>query len=114
MAHVLHHGRERRGREAGGGNIVEADNRDIAGNGEPRFPQRAHRADGNEVARGKDRIERLAAGELVAESHWLVADRQVQGRGRQGREWFDGLDEGVTGVDVDAGISICNWGSQSG
>ncbi|MEP6870170.1 MAG: biotin--[acetyl-CoA-carboxylase] ligase, partial [Novosphingobium sp.] len=22
---------------------------------------------------------------------WLIADRQTQGRGRQGREWFDGL-----------------------
>ncbi len=36
-------------------------------------------------------LTRLAASEPVAEGHWLVADRQVQGRGRQGREWFDGL-----------------------
>ena len=32
----------------------------------------------------------LAAGEHVGEGDWLVADRQRAGRGRQGREWFDG------------------------
>ena len=26
----------------------------------------------------------------MPEGHWLVADRQTAGRGRQGREWFDG------------------------
>lgn len=27
---------------------------------------------------------------MVAEGDWLVADRQTAGRGRQGRQWFDG------------------------
>ncbi len=38
-----------------------------------------------------DLINQLAAGSPVAQGDWLVADRQVAGRGRQGREWFDGL-----------------------
>ncbi len=33
---------------------------------------------------------RLRAGEMVDEGTWLVADRQTAGRGRQGRDWFDG------------------------
>ena len=37
-----------------------------------------------------DLAARLSAGEFVPEGHWLVADRQTAGRGRQGREWFDG------------------------
>lgn len=37
-----------------------------------------------------DLARRLREGENVAEGHWRVADRQVAGRGRQGREWFDG------------------------
>lgn len=32
----------------------------------------------------------LAAGKQIAEGWWLIADRQSAGRGRQGREWFDG------------------------
>jgi BirA family biotin operon repressor/biotin-[acetyl-CoA-carboxylase] ligase len=36
-----------------------------------------------------DLIARLAAGELVHERYWLVADRQTAGRGRQGRSWID-------------------------
>jgi BirA family transcriptional regulator, biotin operon repressor / biotin---[acetyl-CoA-carboxylase] ligase len=32
----------------------------------------------------------LRAGERVAEGEWLIARRQTAGRGRQGREWFDG------------------------
>ncbi|WP_086607635.1 biotin--[acetyl-CoA-carboxylase] ligase [Erythrobacter donghaensis] len=32
----------------------------------------------------------LRSGEGWAEGHWLVARRQTAGRGRQGREWFDG------------------------
>lgn len=32
----------------------------------------------------------LRAGDRVAEGDWLVADRQTAGRGRQGRQWFDG------------------------
>lgn len=38
-----------------------------------------------------DLIARLRAGEHVPEGSWLVADRQDAGRGRRGREWFDGL-----------------------
>lgn len=37
-----------------------------------------------------DLVSQLNAGEYVAEGDWLVADRQVAGRGRQGRAWFDG------------------------
>lgn len=37
-----------------------------------------------------DLLQRLAAGERLHEGYWLVADRQTGGRGRQGREWFDG------------------------
>jgi len=37
-----------------------------------------------------DLASRLSAGDPVAEGDWLVADRQSAGRGRQGREWFDG------------------------
>jgi len=37
-----------------------------------------------------DLIERLNAGDRIAEGDWLVARRQTAGRGRQGREWFDG------------------------
>ncbi|WP_374405514.1 biotin--[acetyl-CoA-carboxylase] ligase [Pelagerythrobacter sp.] len=37
-----------------------------------------------------DLAARLRAGEHVTEGDWLVADRQVAGRGRQGRPWSDG------------------------
>ena len=37
-----------------------------------------------------DRAARLRCGERVGEGEWLVADRQVAGRGRQGRPWSDG------------------------
>ena len=37
-----------------------------------------------------DLAAQVRAAEVVAEGHWLVADRQVAGRGRQGRSWFDG------------------------
>lgn len=37
-----------------------------------------------------DLLARLKAGEVVAEGHWLVADRQDAGRGRAGRVWSDG------------------------
>ncbi|MCP5396686.1 MAG: biotin--[acetyl-CoA-carboxylase] ligase [Sphingomonadaceae bacterium] len=37
-----------------------------------------------------DLLARLRGGERVAEGHWLVADRQTSGRGRHGRDWFDG------------------------
>ena len=36
-----------------------------------------------------DMLSRLSRGELVPEGHWLVADRQSAGRGRQGRSWID-------------------------
>jgi BirA family biotin operon repressor/biotin-[acetyl-CoA-carboxylase] ligase len=35
-------------------------------------------------------VARLASGERIAEGHWLIADRQSAGKGRQGRAWFDG------------------------
>ncbi|HMP55874.1 MAG TPA: biotin--[acetyl-CoA-carboxylase] ligase [Novosphingobium sp.] len=38
-----------------------------------------------------DLSARLRSGELVREGEWLVADRQTAGRGRQGRDWLDGL-----------------------
>lgn len=38
-----------------------------------------------------DLAARLRGGEFVPEGHWLVADRQLAGRGRGGREWFDSL-----------------------
>lgn len=37
-----------------------------------------------------DLAARLQSGRRIAEGYWLVADRQTAGRGRQGREWFDG------------------------
>ena len=37
-----------------------------------------------------DLAARLAAGDVVPEGDWLVADRQTAGRGRQGRPWSDG------------------------
>lgn len=36
-----------------------------------------------------DLLARLAAGEVVPEGYWLIADRQLHGRGRQGRAWID-------------------------
>jgi BirA family biotin operon repressor/biotin-[acetyl-CoA-carboxylase] ligase len=36
-----------------------------------------------------DLLRRIGAGEPVPEGHWLVADRQTAGRGRQGRGWLD-------------------------
>ena len=37
-----------------------------------------------------DLVARIRAAEFIPEGHWLIADRQSAGRGRQGREWFDG------------------------
>lgn len=37
-----------------------------------------------------DLLTALAAGEVWPEGDWLVADRQIAGRGRQGRDWYDG------------------------
>lgn len=36
-----------------------------------------------------DLLARLAAGHSVPEGYWLIADRQSEGRGRQGRQWLD-------------------------
>jgi len=36
-----------------------------------------------------DLLRRIARGEAIAEGTWLVADRQSEGRGRQGRSWLD-------------------------
>ncbi|WP_336986396.1 biotin--[acetyl-CoA-carboxylase] ligase [Altererythrobacter aquiaggeris] len=37
-----------------------------------------------------DLVQRVLDGEPLPEGHWLVADRQTAGRGRQGRKWTDG------------------------
>ena len=37
-----------------------------------------------------DLAEALRQGESIGEAHWLIADRQTAGRGREGRSWFDG------------------------
>lgn len=37
-----------------------------------------------------DLAARLRSGERLPENHWLIADRQSAGRGREGRAWFDG------------------------
>lgn len=37
-----------------------------------------------------DLLQRSRSGSPVREGHWLVADRQHGGRGRQGRAWLDG------------------------
>jgi len=36
-----------------------------------------------------DLLRRIGAGDPVPEGHWLIADRQTAGRGRQGRGWLD-------------------------
>ncbi len=38
----------------------------------------------------QDLVDRLKNGDYVPEGFWLVADRQTRGRGRLGRDWFDG------------------------
>lgn len=37
-----------------------------------------------------DLLARAGAGARLEEGHWLIADRQNAGRGRQGRSWLDG------------------------
>ncbi len=37
-----------------------------------------------------DLMDRIRAGQHVSEGNWIVADRQIAGRGRQGRSWLDG------------------------
>lgn len=48
---------------------------------------------------------RLSRGDPVPEGHWLVADRQMAGKGRQGRAWCDGAGNfmGSTAVHARAG-----------
>lgn len=36
-----------------------------------------------------DLVKRIKYGEIVPEGRWLIADRQSEGRGRQGRTWLD-------------------------
>ena len=52
-----------------------------------------------------DLSARIASGEVVEDGHWLVADRQSAGRGRQGRIWSDGAGNfmGSTAVNLRAG-----------
>lgn len=52
-----------------------------------------------------DLVARLRADENADEGHWLVADRQSAGRGRQGRVWSDGAGNfmGSTVVRLQAG-----------
>lgn len=52
-----------------------------------------------------DLLAALRAGDRLGEGDWLVADRQTAGRGRQGREWFDGAGNfmGSTVVCLGAG-----------
>lgn len=52
-----------------------------------------------------DLAAKLRSGEGWAEGAWLVARRQTAGRGRQGREWFDGAGNfmGSTVVTVGEG-----------
>ena len=54
-----------------------------------------------------DLLARHAAGEPVREGHWLIADRQNAGRGRQGRAWLDGPGNfmGSTAVALGAGYA---------
>jgi len=67
-----------------------------------------------------DLAARLRAGELVPEGEWLVALRQTSGRGRFGRQWFDGEgnfmgstmvhlrrgDPAATGLALVAGLAL--------
>lgn len=50
-----------------------------------------------------DLAARLRAGQAVPEGHWLLADRQIAGRGRQGRAWSNGEGNfmGSTAVQLD-------------
>jgi len=63
---ILHHGGERRVTHAGGGDIVESDHGHRLGHCDPAFLQRAHRANGDQVAGGEDRVEARVPGDQLA------------------------------------------------
>ncbi|MCJ1960153.1 biotin--[acetyl-CoA-carboxylase] ligase [Novosphingobium mangrovi (ex Hu et al. 2023)] len=50
-----------------------------------------------------DLVDRLKRGEYLPEGDWLVSDRQSQGRGRLGRDWFDGSGNFM-------GSTVVHWG----
>lgn len=55
-----------------------------------------------------DLAARLTRGDRVAEGDWLIADRQIAGRGRLGRDWQDGAGNfmGSTVVHLRAGDPV--------
>lgn len=52
-----------------------------------------------------DLLQRLGRGEGIAEGHWLIADRQTGGRGRQGRKWSDGAGNFMGSTVVHVGLN---------
>ncbi len=58
-----------------------------------------------------DLSARLASGQPVAEGNWLVVDRQLAGRGRLGREWFDGSGNFMGSTVVQLGTGEPHAGS---
>lgn len=52
-----------------------------------------------------DLLDRAGPAERLGEGDWLIADRQSAGRGRLGREWFDGTGNfmGSTPIDLHPG-----------
>lgn len=52
-----------------------------------------------------DLLARLAAHDRVGEGDWLIAKRQNAGRGRQGREWFDGAGNFMGSTIVHVSVS---------
>lgn len=52
-----------------------------------------------------DLLAKIATGDPVREGEWLVTDRQTAGRGRQGRNWSDGLGNfmGSTAIRLQSG-----------
>jgi BirA family biotin operon repressor/biotin-[acetyl-CoA-carboxylase] ligase len=51
-----------------------------------------------------DLAARIRAAELVLEGNWLIADRQTAGRGRLGRDWFDGAGNFMGSTVVHSGL----------
>ena len=50
-----------------------------------------------------DLLQRLRAGEAIAEGYWLLAERQSGGRGRSGREWLSPVGNLYTSTVVHIG-----------